>query len=95
MLAHDYLEHKDLYTTLKAILLQEKAEREGPLSLADLGCGDSDYICRIMSEAGGAAVVSRYTGVDLSEPALEISRRNVARSADILCPLHAPGCPKL
>ena len=64
----------------------EKAAK-GPISIADLGCGDSDYISRTMSDVGGTAVVSSYTGVDLSQPALEISRRNVAKCGTY--PLHA------
>ena len=79
LLTGDYLEHRDLYATLKTLLLERAAK--GALSLADLGCGDSDYISRTLGEAGGSATVCSYTGVDLSEPAIDISRRNIAKCA--------------
>lgn len=61
--------------------LQQRAALTGPLRLLDLGCGDSDYISRIIEKAGGRILVASYTGVDLSEPALEVSRQNIARCA--------------
>lgn len=94
MLEEDYLEHKGLYAALKQWLVRAAREK-GPLRVADLGCGDSEYISRVIVEAGGPALVSSYTGVDLSEPALEFSKRNMARFPSIWCPcwcmLGTPG----
>lgn len=78
----DYLEHRALYGSLQHFLQQKAAS--GPLSLLDLGCGDSDYISRIILEAGGDQLVESYTGVDLSEPAIEISKQNIRRYALLL-----------
>ncbi len=41
--------------------------------------GDSDYISRVIEECGGRALVASYTGVDLSAPAMEISKENIHR----------------
>ncbi len=75
---YDYLEHKGLYGALRQWLVRAAREK-GPLRLLDLGCGDSEYISRVIAEAGGSALISSYTGVDLSEPALNFSKRNMAR----------------
>ena len=52
MLTGDYLEHKALYAALKDWLVEQAAER-GSLRIADLGCGDSDYIAHIMAAGRG------------------------------------------
>ncbi|BDA47429.1 probable demethylmenaquinone methyltransferase [Coccomyxa sp. Obi] len=77
VLNQDYLEHKALYGSLQQYL-QQKAVN-GPLRLLDLGCGDSDYISRLLEKSGGEDLVASYTGVDLSEPAIEISKQNINR----------------
>jgi ubiquinone/menaquinone biosynthesis C-methylase UbiE len=77
VLQEDYLEHKALYGALQQYL-KKKASRR-PLILLDLGCGDSDYICRLIEASGASELIASYTGVDLSEPALEISKQNVHR----------------
>lgn len=46
----------------------------------DLGCGDADYMSRMLSSAG-LPLLRSYTGVDLSRPALEVARGNLARRA--------------
>lgn len=74
----DYLEHKALYGALQQYLHRKAASR--PLRLLDLGCGDSDYISRVIEECGGRALVASYTGVDLSAPAMEISKENINRA---------------
>lgn len=90
LLTGDYLEHRDLYAALKILIANKAAE--GPLSLADLGCGDSDYISRTLREAGSTAAIKSYTGVDLSEPAITISKRNIAKCEGSLA-MHAhQGC---
>jgi uncharacterized SAM-dependent methyltransferase len=78
LLGQDYLEHEGLYFAVQRYL-QCKAELSGPLRLLDLGCGDSDYISRIVHNIGGKKVLASYVGVDLCEPALDISKQNIAR----------------
>ncbi|KAG1672425.1 hypothetical protein FOA52_013211 [Chlamydomonas sp. UWO 241] len=48
-LDNDCLEHRHLYDSVATELaaLREKAGR--PLNLLDLGCGDADYLCRMLS----------------------------------------------
>ena len=77
LLKEDYLEHRTLYEAVQSIIA-DRAQKH-PLRILDLGCGDSDYIARVLEAAGGASVVESYTGVDLSEPALAISERNIQR----------------
>ncbi len=77
VLNEDYLEHEALYGSLQQYL-QQKAS-SGPLRLLDLGCGDSDYISRLVEKSGGERLLASYTGVDLSEPAIEISKQNIHR----------------
>ena len=77
LLKEDYLEHKTLYEAVQSSIA-ERAQKH-PLRILDLGCGDSDYIARVLEAAEGASVVESYTGVDLSEPALAISERNIQR----------------
>ena len=77
MLQEDYLEHKALYGGLQQFLKQKAAR--GPLRLLDLGCGDSDYISRLIEASGASELIASYTGVDLSEPAIEISKQNIHR----------------
>lgn len=81
LLREDYLEHRTLYEAVQSIMV-DKA-RQHPLRILDLGCGDSDYIARLLAAAGGASIVESYTGVDLSEPALAISERNIERCSPI------------
>ena len=77
LLQEDYLEHRTLYEAVQGIILDRA--RQHPLKILDLGCGDSDYIARALVAAGGASIAESYTGVDLSEPALDISERNIER----------------
>ena len=68
-----------LYEAVQRIIA-DRAQAH-PLRILDLGCGDSDFIARTLEAARGASIVESYTGVDLSEPALAISERNIERCA--------------
>lgn len=46
----------------------------------DLGCGDADYVSRLLSRTS-LPLLRSYTGVDLSRPALEVARGNLTRQA--------------
>lgn len=85
LLREDYLEHRTLYEAVQSIV-SERA-RQHPVAILDLGCGDSDYVARMLEAAGGGDIVESYTGVDLSEPAMAISMRNIERWIyhDALC----------
>ena len=45
-----------------------------------MGCGDVDYFSKILSENNLWSRVSHYTGVDLSEQAMHIGRRNIEQA---------------
>lgn len=84
LLREDYLEHRTLYEAVQSIV-SERA-RQHPVAILDLGCGDSDYVARMLEAAGGGDTVQSYTGVDLSEPAMAISMCNIERWVhDALC----------
>lgn len=77
LLQKDYLEHRTLYQAVQSIVA-EKAQ-DHPVRLLDLGCGDSDYVACMLLNAGGDSILDFYEGVDLSEPAMAISERNIER----------------
>ena len=87
LLREDYLEHRTLYEAVQRIVSERS--RQHPVAILDLGCGDSDYVARMLEAAEGGYIVESYTGVDLSKPAMAISVRNIERWVhDALC--HSP-----
>ena len=52
----------------------------------DLGCGDAGPIAKLVSAAAeqGRPLVRKYTGVDLSKPALSLAQANLARCSPSL-----------
>jgi len=66
----DYLGHREVYARLNRFLKENHPE---PFSLLDCGCGDSSYM--IKGLAGTA--IAHYTGVDISENALDLARQNL------------------
>ncbi len=77
MVDNDYLFHRDAYDCLHRILRDEVA---GPFRFLEAACGDAGK----SSEALLGTNVSEYHGIDISRPALEIARRNLAR---LSCPV--------
>jgi SAM-dependent methyltransferase len=56
--------------------------------MLDLGCGDSDYLARIVADSRLLSQgLAAYTGVDMSGPALAISAANMAAATGT-----GPGC---
>ena len=53
----------------------------------DLGCGDAGPIAKLVSAAAehGRPLVRKYTGVDLSKPALALAQANLARCPPCSC----------
>jgi len=66
----NYLGHREVYARLNRFLKENHPE---PFTLLDCGCGDSSYMVKGL--AGTA--VTRYTGVDISENALDLARQNL------------------
>lgn len=77
---HDYMHHAELIASLG----QWAAEYGRPLTILDLGCGDA----YLPTNAFRAAKVNEYSGVDLSESAVERAREKLsvwAGRANVAC----------
>ncbi len=71
LMRNDYLFHTEVYAVLHRFL---KSHFTKPYSFLDLGCGDAAF----SSKALHGTLVSHYEGVDLSEVALALARKNMA-----------------
>lgn len=56
------------------------ASAGAPIAVLDLGCGDAAELLAALAARGGDRVVSSYTGVDASPPALALARANAKTS---------------
>lgn len=72
VLEHDYMSHKAAYGRLRDIL---NSEIDRPFVFADLACGDAYFSSRCLRDTK----VSEYTGIDLSEWALELAEKELER----------------
>lgn len=70
--------HREIGDAVEAALRARFAGR--PFALLDLGCGDAAQLAPRLSHFN----VKRYLGVDLSQPALDLARKNLAALA---CPV--------
>jgi SAM-dependent methyltransferase len=77
MVDNDYLFHRGAYDCLHRYLRDEVT---GPFRFLEVACGDAGK----SSEALLGTAVSEYRGIDISQPALEIAGRNLAR---LPCPV--------
>jgi ubiquinone/menaquinone biosynthesis C-methylase UbiE len=75
MVDNNYLFHAEVCHSLHRIL----AERGSPFHMLDIACGDAGTTARALD----GTLIAKYTGVDLSQPALEIALDN----------LHFLNCP--
>lgn len=76
VLEGNYMSHVEAYAVLGDVL---RADTAGPFNFLDLACGDAYYSSRVL----GGTQVSSYTGIDLSEAALEKAREELTR---LSCP---------
>ncbi len=72
ILNHNYMGHCEIYSTLREFLL---GYFQQPFKMLDLGCGDASFT----SQALLNSIITSYQGVDLSVPALEIAKDNMAK----------------
>jgi ubiquinone/menaquinone biosynthesis C-methylase UbiE len=72
ILDHNYMGHCEIYATLREFLL---GYFQQPFKMLDLGCGDASFT----SQALLNSIIASYQGVDLSVPALEIAKDNMAK----------------
>jgi 2-polyprenyl-3-methyl-5-hydroxy-6-metoxy-1,4-benzoquinol methylase len=66
---NDLMEHAALQAALEQALQGFVAGRAGPMTMADLGCGDLGLLGELLWKLP----LARFVGVDLSQPALQIA----------------------
>jgi SAM-dependent methyltransferase len=66
----DYLGHREAYALLNCFLRENHPE---PFLILDCGCGDSSYMVKGLVGTS----IAHYTGVDMSENALELAKQNL------------------
>jgi SAM-dependent methyltransferase len=72
LIDHNYMFHKELAAEARAFLKDRFGSR--PLSVLDLGCGDCGEAGNLFRDC----TLDRYVGYDLSRPALDLARDNLA-----------------
>jgi SAM-dependent methyltransferase len=75
ILSNNYMGHREIYDVLHALLIDRF---QYPFKMLDLGCGDAGFMARSLLETP----IRAYTGIDLSEVALEIARKNLVSIAE-------------
>ncbi len=73
VIQHDYMHHVAFGTELLNNILQSKEKLPG-LSVLDIGCGDASQFCKSLQNQK----LAKYTGYDLSGPALLLAKDNLA-----------------
>ena len=72
VIQNNYMFHKQIYHEVHKLLLNHF--RQEPLSLLDLGCGDSSLIAKNIKDVP----IYHYHGIDISEIALDAAKKNFA-----------------
>ena len=71
LLNNNYLGHREIYCILHELLV---TYFQKPFKVLDLGCGDASFTAQALLNTN---IVS-YEGIDISTPALEIAKQNMA-----------------
>ena len=72
VLSENYMGHREIYDILHDFLVEYY---DKPFNMLDLGCGDASFSSQVLLDTK----INSYCGIDLSEPALEIARDNMAK----------------
>lgn len=72
ILDNNYIGHSEIYSILRQVLLDYFQE---PFKMLDLGCGDASFTAQALLNS----TISSYQGIDVSIPALEIAKDNMAK----------------
>jgi hypothetical protein len=99
VLKGNHLDHVGLYDSASDLLYTEHKKKGRGLSLLELGCGDCDFMSRmlgslskrIMQESeisSPPSLVASYDGVDLSMAALNIAKSNLQSCLDPDIPVN-------
>lgn len=70
IIAHNYMNHGEVIATLRIIAGEQAG---GDPKILEVGCGDAFVVSRTFAESARL----NYTGVDMSEHALEYARKNL------------------
>lgn len=73
VLSNNYMGHREIYGILHEFLVSYYYKK--PFKMLDLGCGDASFAVHALLNT----TINFYCGIDLSEPALEIARDNMAK----------------
>ncbi|BAZ15794.1 type 12 methyltransferase [Calothrix sp. NIES-4071] len=72
LLDNNYIRHQEMYSILHELLV---SYFQKPFKMLDLGCGDASLTVDALLNTN----IVFYQGIDLSVPALEIAKKNMAR----------------
>ncbi|WP_414574743.1 class I SAM-dependent methyltransferase [Anabaena sp. CCY 9402-a] len=72
VLNNNYMGHREIYSILHELLV---SYFQKPFKILDLGCGDASFISLALLNTN----IASYHGIDLSIPALEIAKENLAK----------------
>ncbi|NJM73634.1 MAG: class I SAM-dependent methyltransferase [Scytonema sp. RU_4_4] len=71
VLNNNYMGHREVYCRLHELLV---SYFQKPFKMLDLGCGDANFTAQALLNTN----IASYKGIDLSNPALEIAKQNMA-----------------
>lgn len=72
ILNNNHLRHQEIYSILHELLVNYFQK---PFKMLELGCGDASFTAQALSNTN----IAFYQGIDLSMPALEIAKQNMAK----------------
>ncbi|WP_375504907.1 class I SAM-dependent methyltransferase [uncultured Nostoc sp.] len=72
ILDKNYMGHREIYSILRELLF---GYFQQPFKMLDLGCGDASFTAQVLLNS----TITSYQGIDLSIPALEIAKDNMAK----------------
>ncbi len=72
ILSNNYMGHQEIYDILHNFLV---SYYDKPFKMLDLGCGDASFSSQSLLNTN----INSYCGIDLSEAALEIARKNISK----------------
>lgn len=71
VLKNNYMGHREIYNVLHELLVKHWQK---PFTLLDLGCGDGSFTTQALLNTQ----IAEYTGIDVSVPAIEDAKKNLA-----------------
>lgn len=71
VLKNNYMGHQEIYNVLHELLVKNLPK---PFTMLDLGCGDGSFTAQALLNTQ----ISEYTGIDVSVPAVEDGKKNIA-----------------